>query len=55
MKTDIFARNKLALQELCLAHKIPKFRASQIIDWLYAKQVVEFAEMKNLGRETIQI
>lgn len=30
------------------AFKIPRFRALQILDWLYKKNAVDFSEMKNL-------
>ncbi|WP_077623715.1 23S rRNA (adenine(2503)-C(2))-methyltransferase RlmN [Sediminibacillus massiliensis] len=32
-----------------------KFRAKQVWDWLYKKRVTEFAEMKNLNNDCIQL
>lgn len=53
MKKDIFAKDKVGLQKLFVEQGIAKFRASQVIDWLYNKQIFSFAEMKNLGAQTI--
>jgi 23S rRNA (adenine2503-C2)-methyltransferase len=36
------------LESFCLSVGQPKFRAKQIFDWLYAKRVSSFDEMKNL-------
>ena len=41
---------KSELQEFCSTHKMPKFAASQICDWLYIKRVVSFDEMSNLSK-----
>lgn len=53
MKKDIFAKDKVSLQNLFIEQGLAKFRASQVIDWLYNKQIFSFAEMKNLGAQTI--
>ena len=55
MKIDVFAKNKIQLQVLCQEQKIPKFRASQILGWLYTKLVFDFKQMKNLGGDTINV
>lgn len=55
MKKDIFAKDKVSLQNLFIEQRIAKFRASQVIDWLYNKQIFSFAEMKNLGAQTISL
>lgn len=54
MKIDIFGLTLSELQELLVERSIPKFRAKQIYDWLYAKHIVDFAAMKNLGMATIK-
>ena len=38
------------LQEWCIAHSMPKFRAKQILEWVYEKSIVDPQEMSNLSR-----
>lgn len=39
------------IESLVVASGFPKFRASQILDWLYKKNVLSWNEMKNLPKE----
>lgn len=43
------------LQELVLEHKLPKFTAKQLVDWIYRKRVTTFDEMTNLSKGTRQL
>jgi len=38
------------LQEWCVGHSLPKFRAKQIFEWVYEKGVVDPQKMSNLSR-----
>ena len=38
------------LIEFCARHQQPKFRATQILDWLYQKRAARYDEMTNLPR-----
>ncbi len=49
--TNIFGLNLNQLIELLSPLKLPKFRAKQIIEWLYLKHVVSFDEMTNLSKD----
>lgn len=52
---DIFAKPLSELEQIFTAENIKPFRARQVYDWLYDKQVFEFAQMKNLGAATTQL
>jgi 23S rRNA (adenine2503-C2)-methyltransferase len=39
------------IESLVVAAGFPKFRASQILDWLYKKNILSWDEMKNLPKE----
>ncbi len=41
---------KIELEEILVAQNYPRFRAKQIMDWLYQKQVASFQEMRNLPK-----
>ncbi len=41
------------LEDFLLSNNEKKFRATQIIDWLYVKRVNSFSEMTNLSKELI--
>ncbi len=43
--------NLAELQSFLNQAEVPKYRAQQIMDWLYKKHVMEFPEMKNLPKE----
>ena len=43
------------LEEYFLSHNDKKFRATQIYDWLYRKNVTSFDEMTNLRKEVIEL
>ncbi len=49
--TNIFGLNLNQLIELLSPLKLPKFRAKQIIEWLYLKHAVSFDEMTNLSKD----
>ena len=46
-KYDIKSRNPAELTEFVTGLGEKSFRAKQIFDWLHAKQVSDFEEMKN--------
>ena len=39
------------IESLVVAAGFPKFRVSQILDWLYKKNILSWGEMKNLPKE----
>lgn len=39
------------IQEFCLEHKMPKFRAKQVWEWLWKKRAVSFEEMTSLSKD----
>lgn len=38
-----------SLKEWCIAQRMPAFRAAQILEWVYAKKVIDPAAMSNLS------
>lgn len=48
---NIFGLNLPQLIELITPLKLPKFRAKQIIEWMYLKHAKSFAEMTNLSKD----
>ncbi len=40
------------LEALVSAHNLPRFVAKQLADWLYAKRVTTWDEMRNISKET---
>jgi len=51
VKKDIRALSLVQLTELFSQIEEPSFRAKQVFDWLWAKGVVNFAEMSNLSKK----
>ena len=49
--TNIFGLNLPQLTELLSSLKLPKFRAKQIIEWMYLKHASSFDQMTNLSKE----
>ncbi len=49
-KTDIRNISVEDLQKFCSEHKLPKFRAKQVIEWLWKKRVTSFDEMTSLSK-----
>src|SRR3954469_11529889 len=45
----IFEHTPDSLREWCTARKMPPFRAAQVLDWVYRKQVTDPALMSNLS------
>lgn len=48
---NIFGMNLIQLEHELQELNIPKFRAKQIIHWMYEKNISDFSQMKNLGKE----
>ena len=48
MKNDLRSLNLIELQDVIESLGEKKFRAAQIFDWMHAKQVEDFSEMKNV-------
>lgn len=47
-----FEHTPESLENWCIAHGLPKFRAKQLLEWVYQKGVVDPAQMSNLsGRD----
>lgn len=55
MKNMIYGLTMDNLTEWLLENGQKKYRAAQIWDWLYKKRVVNFADMKNIGNECIEL
>lgn len=53
MKSSIYSMTINDLEGFLLSKNIKKYRASQIMDWLYIKRVNSFSEMTNLPKELI--
>ena len=49
-KKDIRNVSVEDLQKFCAEHKLPKFRAKQIEEWLWKKKAVSFDEMTSLSK-----
>lgn len=49
--TNIFGLNLTELTSLITDLNLPKFRAKQIIEWLYQKHATSFDEMTNLSKD----
>ena len=48
-KIDIRSLSEEKIQEFCLTKNLPKFRAKQIVEWLWKKRVTSFNEMTSLS------
>ena len=49
-KRSIYSLNLADWEDFVVANGQPKFRAAQIFDWLYVKQVTSYDEMKNVPK-----
>ena len=49
-KIDIRDISVEDLQKFCSEHKLPKFRANQITEWLWKKRATSFDEMTSLSK-----
>lgn len=49
--TNIFGLNLDELTSLITSLKLPKFRAKQIIEWMYLKHAISFEQMTNLSKD----
>ena len=50
-KKSIFSLDMTDWQEWLIENKQPKFRATQIFEWLYKKRIQSIEEMKNIPKE----
>ena len=48
-KNDIRILTEQEIKEFCVKHDLPKFRAKQIIRWLWKKRAISFNEMSSLS------
>jgi len=55
MKNSIYGLTIEQLTEWLMEQGQKKFRAAQIWDWLYKKRVTNFADMKNINQECIDL
>jgi 23S rRNA (adenine2503-C2)-methyltransferase len=54
-KTILLGKTKAEIQEIVSQHKLPKFTATQILDWIYQKRVKSIEEMTNLSKKARSI
>lgn len=52
---SIYGMSLKDLEEYFLSHNDKKFRATQIYDWLYRKNVTRFDDMTNLKKDVIEL
>ena len=50
---SIYSITRSALEEFFVSIGEKKYKATQVFEWLYRKEVVSFDEMSNLSKETI--
>ncbi len=50
-KKDIRNISAEDLQKFCATHKLPKFRAKQVSEWLWKKRATSFDEMTSLSKD----
>lgn len=50
MKIELLGKNRLALEDIVRGGGFPRFRAKQIMDYLYKRHIVDFAEMLQLPK-----
>ncbi|MEK3933751.1 23S rRNA (adenine(2503)-C(2))-methyltransferase RlmN [Sporosarcina sp. FSL W7-1349] len=55
MKKSIYGLTLDQLTEWLVEHGQKKFRAAQVWDWLYKKRITDFADMKNINKDCIQL
>ena len=55
MKKSIYGLTLEQLTDWLIENGQKKFRAAQVWDWLYKKRVTNFADMKNINKECIQL
>lgn len=55
MKKSIYGLTMEQLTEWLLGQGQKKFRAAQIWDWLYKKRVTNFADMKNINKDLLEL
>jgi len=51
MSIQLLKMDRLELEEYLISSGEPKFRAAQILDWVYRKFAVSFDEMSNLPQD----
>ena len=55
MSNNIYNFTRKKLEEKLVSMNEKPFRATQIFEWLYRKNVRSFSEMTNLKKESIEI
>lgn len=53
-KTSIKSLTISELEDFVLSHKQPKFRTTQLLEWLYSKNVYDFDSMTNLPKSFLE-
>ena len=51
MKTNLFGLTPLKLKTVVSSLGLPTFTATQLVEWMYKKQIVSFADMTNLSKQ----
>ncbi len=55
MKEHLFGKTLNELTKIVISHKLPKFTAKQIADWLYKKEITEIDEMSNISKKAKEL
>ena len=52
--TTLYGATPDEIEDLVLAQDLPKYRAAQLLDWIYKKNVLAWDEIRNLPKEALQ-
>ncbi len=52
MQINLFGKTHSEIVEAILKHKLPKYTAKQICEWIYQKKVNSFSQMTNISKNT---
>lgn len=55
MKQNVYNFTLKELEEFCVSINAKKFNATQIFEWLYKKDINDFAQMSNIAKTTIPL
>lgn len=51
MKDQLFGKDLIELQQICLELGLPKYTGKQIAEWLYQKEITSIDQMSNLSKK----
>ncbi|MDR3327877.1 MAG: 23S rRNA (adenine(2503)-C(2))-methyltransferase RlmN [Prevotellaceae bacterium] len=52
---SLLGKNLIELQHVVSELKMPKFTAKQLAEWLYTKNIVDFAQITNISKQNIEV